>query len=184
MPVVTEELQLPVREARAGEPAAWEALLARYRLPLYAYVYELVHQEQTSLDIVQESFINAARHINTLQRDDKFGSWLFNIAHQKCIQHWRKQRPAEMLIDSADEDFPDLEPDPQELLIRKEQEGAFMKLLDQLALPHRAVLLLHFIEEFSLEEIARITETPIGTVKSRLHYARKALRQLLEENEA
>jgi RNA polymerase sigma-70 factor (ECF subfamily) len=87
MPVVTEELQLPVREARAGEPAAWEALLARYRLPLYAYVYELVHQEQTSLDIVQESFINAARHINTLQRDEKFGSWLFNIAHQKCIQH-------------------------------------------------------------------------------------------------
>ena len=76
MPVVTEELQLPVREARAGEPDAWEALLARYRLPLYAYVYELVHQEQTSLDIVQESFINAARHIHTLQRDEKFGSTL------------------------------------------------------------------------------------------------------------
>lgn len=184
MPVVTEELQLPMREARAGEPAAWEALLARYRLPLYAYIYELVHQEQTSLDIVQEAFINAARHIHTLQRDEKFGSWLFNIAHQKCIQHWRKQRPADVPIDPLDEDFPDLEPDPQELLIRKEQEGAFMKLLDQLALPHRAVLLLHFIEEFSLEEIARITETPIGTVKSRLHYARKALRQLLEENEA
>ena len=184
MSVVTEELQLPVREARAGEPEAWEALLARYRLPLYAYVYELVHQEQTSLDIVQESFINAARHINTLQRDEKFGSWLFNIAHQKCIQHWRKQRPAERPIDPADELIPDLEPGPQELLIRREQEDAFMKLLDQLALPQRAVLLLHFIEEFSLEEIARITETPIGTVKSRLHYARKALRQLLEENEA
>ena len=171
MPVVTEELQLPVREARAGEPEAWEALLARYRLPLYAYVYELVHQEQASLDIVQESFINAARHINTLQRDEKFGSWLFNIAHQKCIQHWRKQRPAELPID------------PPELLIRKEQEEAFMKLLDQLAVPHRAVLLLHFVEDFSLEEIARITETQIGTVKSRLHYARKALRKLLEENE-
>ena len=184
MPVVTEELQLPVREARAGEPEAWEALLARYRLPLYAYVYELVHQEQTSLDIVQEAFINAARHIHTLQRDEKFGSWLFNIAHQKCIQHWRKQRPADVPIDPLDEDFPDLEPDPQELLIRKEQEGAFMKLLDQLAVPQRSVLLLHFIEEFSLDEIARITEAPIGTVKSRLHYARKALRQLLEENEA
>jgi RNA polymerase sigma-70 factor (ECF subfamily) len=59
-----------------------------------------------------------------------------------------------------------------------------MKQLDQLALPQRGVLLLHFIEEFSLEEIARITETPIGTVKSRLHYARKALKKLLEENEA
>ena len=183
MPVVTEELQLPVREARAGEPEAWEALLARYRLPLYAYVYELVHQEQTSLDLVQETFISAARHINTLQRDEKFGSWLFSIAHQRCMQHWRKQRPAEIPIDPLDEDFPEPEPGPQELLIRKEQEEAFMKLLGQLAVPHRAVLLLHFMEDFSLEEIARITGTQIGTVKSRLHYARKALRRLLEENE-
>lgn len=183
MPVVTEELQLPVREARAGEPEAWEALLARYRLPLYAYVYELVHQEQTSLDLVQETFISAARHINTLQRDEKFGSWLFSIAHQRCMQHWRKQRPVEIPIDPLDEEFPELEPGPQELLIRKEQEEAFMKLLGQLAMPHRAVLLLHFMEDFSLEEIARITETHIGTVKSRLHYARKALRRLLEENE-
>jgi RNA polymerase sigma-70 factor (ECF subfamily) len=180
---MTEEQTLPVREARAGEPEAWEALLARYRLPLYAYVYELVHHEQTSLDIVQESFINAARHIHTLQRDEKFGSWLFNIAHQKCIQHWRKQRPAEIPIDALDEDFPELEPGPQELLIRKEQEEAFMKLLDQLAVPHRAVLLLHCVEDFPLEEIARITGTQIGTVKSRLHYARKALRKLLEETE-
>jgi len=183
MPVVTEELQLPVREARAGEPEAWEALLARYRLPLYAYVYELVHQEQTSLDIVQETFINAARHIHTLQRDEKFGSWLFSIAHQRCMQHWRKQRPVEIPIDPLDEDFPEPEPGPQELLIRKEQEEAFMKLLGQLAMPHRAVLLLHLVEDFSLEEIARITGTQIGTVKSRLHYARKALRGLLEENE-
>ena len=54
-----------------------------------------------------------------------------------------------------------------------------MKLVQQLAVPHRAVLLLHFVEDFSLEEIARITETPLGTVKSRLHYARQALKKLL-----
>ena len=167
MPVVTEELQLPVREARAGEPEAWEALLARYRLPLYAYVYELVHQEQTSLDIVQEAFINAARHISTLRQDEKFGSWLFNIAHQKCIQHWRKQHSVEIPIDPLDEDFPEPEPGPQELLIRKEHEEAFMKLLDKLAVPHRAVLLLHLVEDFSLEEIARITETQIGRASCR-----------------
>jgi len=183
MPVVTEDLQLPVREARAGEPQAWETLLARYRLPLYAYVYELVHDEQTSLDLVQESFINAARHLHSLRQDEKFGSWLFNIAHQKCLQHWRKHHPAEITIDPLDEDFPELEPGPQELLIRKEQEEGFMRLLDQLAVPHRAVLLLHFVEDFSLEEIAGITGAQLGTVKSRLHYARKALRKLLEENE-
>jgi len=183
MLVVTEDEKLPMREARAGKPEAWGILLARFRLPLYAYVYELVHQEQTSLDIVQESFINAARHIGSLERDEKFGSWLFNIAHQKCIQHWRKQRPEEVPIEPQDDDLADAGFGPQELLIRKEQEAEFMKLLDQLTVPHRAVLLLHFVEDFSIEEIAGITGTQIGTVKSRLHYARKAFRKLFEENE-
>jgi RNA polymerase sigma-70 factor (ECF subfamily) len=183
MPVVTEEQPLPVRQARAGEPGAWEVLLRRYRLPLYAYVFELVHHEQASLDIVQEAFINAARHIGSLREDERFGSWLFNIAHQKCIQHWRRRHHEAIPLHEQDEDLPAIEPGPLELLIRQEQEDAFMKLLDQLPLPHRAVLLLHFVEEFSLDEIARITGAQIGTVKSRLHYARKAFRKLVEENE-
>jgi RNA polymerase sigma-70 factor (ECF subfamily) len=70
---------------------------------------------------------------------------------------------------------------PDDLLIRQEQEAEFMNLLNQLPLPQRSVLLLHFVEDFSLEEIAGITGAPIGTVKSRLHYARKSLRKLLEE---
>ena len=59
-----------------------------------------------------------------------------------------------------------------------------MKLLDQLPVPHRSVLLLHFVEDFSLEEIARITGAQLGTVKSRMHYARKALRKLMENFES
>ena len=181
MLVVPEREQLPVREARAGEPDAWDALFRRYQLPLYVYVFELVRHEQTSLDIVQETFINAARHLGSLRDDEKFGSWLFSIAHQKCIHHWRKKRvDTTPLGDEDDEqEFQSSESDPQELLLRKEQEAEFMKLVQQLAVPHRAVLLLHFVEDFSLDEIARITETPLGTVKSRLHYARQALKKLL-----
>ena len=74
-----------VRAARAGESDAWDTLFKRYQLPLYAYVKELVRDEQTSLDIVQETFINAARHIAGLRDDARFGSWLFGIAHQKCV---------------------------------------------------------------------------------------------------
>jgi RNA polymerase sigma-70 factor, ECF subfamily len=179
MLVVREHEQLPVREARAGIAEAWDALFKRYQLPLYTYVFELIHQEQTSLDIVQESFISAARHIGSLREDGKFGSWLFGIAHQKCVQHWRRQRPENVSIDEQ-EDFPDPAADPAEWLISQEQEEQFMKRLNQLSPPHRAVLLLHFVEDFSIEEIAAITATRAGTVKSRLHYAREALRRLLE----
>ena len=69
---------------------------------------------------------------------------------------------------------------PLDLLLRAEEEAEFMELLNRLPLPQRSVLLLHFVEDFSLEEIASITGTQLGTVKSRMHYGKKALRKLLE----
>jgi len=181
MLVVAEREQLPVAQARAGEPEAWDILFRRYQLPIYVYVFELVHDEQTSLDIVQETFIAATKHIGSLREDHKFGSWLFGIAHQRCIQRWRKQAREESLHEEISGAADVFEDDPSELLIRQEQEAGFMKLLDQLPTPQRAVLLLHFVEDFSLEEIAGITGAQLGTVKSRMHYAKKSLKKLLEE---
>lgn len=178
---VAEIEQLPVSQARAGDAAAWDALFRRYQLPLYVYIFELVRDEQISLDIVQETFINAVRHIGGLRDDAKFGGWLFGIAHQKCIQRWRRNAREEMLRDEFTSAPAGFEPGPDDLLIREEQEAEFMNLLNQLPPPQRSVLLLHFIEDFSLEEIAGITGVSLGTVKSRLHYAKKSLRKLWEE---
>jgi len=179
MPEVADIEQLPVSQARAGEPAAWDTLFRRYQLPLYVYVFELVRDEQAGLDLVQETFIAAARHLGSLREDAKFSSWLFGIAHQKCIQRWRQRK--EFLFDEIPETTDEFDDGPDELLIRQEQEAEFMNLLNLLPPPQRSVLLLHFVEDFALEEIARITEKPLGTVKSRLHYAKSALRKLLEE---
>ena len=172
--------QLPVAAARAGKPAAWDTLFRRYQLPLYAYAFELLRQEQTALDVVQETFINASRYIGSLREDAKFGSWLFGIAHQKCAQHFRRPQRTEPLDESFVEHAAD-DPLPGEMLIRGEQQEEFMSLLNQLSEVHRSVLLLHFLEEFPLEEISRITAVSVGTVKSRLHYAKKAMRELLTE---
>lgn len=178
MTEVAEPEPLPVPQARAGDPGAWDTLFRRFQLPLYAYVFELTRHEQTSLDVVQETFIAAVRHIGGLRDDGKFGSWLFSISHQKCLRHW--QRKTEILCEEIPESMDEQEPGPDDLLIRQEQESEFMKLLEQLPPPHRSVLVLQYLEDFSLEEIARITETQIGTVKSRLHYAKKSLRKLVE----
>lgn len=179
MLAVAESKELPVREAKAGDPEAWNRLFQRYQLPLYSYVFELARDEQTSLDIVQETFINAVRHLGRLRDDERFGSWLFGIAHQKCIQQWRKQK--ESVCIEGLETVSDDEPSPSDWLISKEQEEEFMTQLNQLPPPQRSVLLLHFVEDFSLEEISSITMTAIGTVKSRLHYARKSLRKIIEK---
>ena len=179
--MVSEPEMLPVAEARAGDARSWDALFRRYQLPLYAYVAELIRHEQTSLDIVQETFAAASRHIGTLREDGKFGSWLFGIAHQKCVQQWGRghqaHAPLDEEFDAADEDADS----PREVLVRREDEAVLMKLLHELPPPQRSVLLLHFIEDFSLEEIAEATGAALGTVKSRLHYAKRALRKLIEE---
>jgi RNA polymerase sigma-70 factor, ECF subfamily len=181
MLVVAERDQLPVEQARAGDPVAWDVLFHRYQLPLYAYVFELVHDEQASLDVVQETFINAVRHISGLREDAKFGGWLFGIAHQKCVQRWRKQMREESGLEEIGAAPPEFEAGPDDLLIRQEHEEAFMRLLNQLTPPQRSVLLLHFVEDFSVEQIAEITCAAPGTVKSRLHYGKRALRKLVEE---
>ena len=180
MLAVDEAEQLPVAAARNGNAAAWDVLFRRYQLPLYVYVFELLRNEQTALDVVQETFINATRYLSSLRDNYKFGSWLFSIAHQKCRQHWRKPQRTEPL----DENFSEMAADefgPDDLLIRAEQQEEFMSLLNQLPEIHRSVVLLHFLEDFSLEEIARVTGVGVGTVKSRLHYAKKSLRVLLTE---
>ncbi len=180
MPEVSAPEQLPVAQARAGEPSAWDTLFRRYQLPLYVFVYELGRDEQAALDLVQETFLAAVRHLGSLREDAKFGSWLFGIAHQKCLQRWRKR--TEVLLDEIPETPDAFEDGPDDLLIRREEEAAFMNLLEQLPPPQRTALLLHFVEDFSLEEIARITGVELGTVKSRLHYAKRALRKLVMEN--
>jgi RNA polymerase sigma-70 factor (ECF subfamily) len=180
MPVVAEHETLPVAEARAGDPGAWDILFKRYQLPLYVYAVELVHDEQAGLDIVQETFISASRHIGSLRDDARFGGWLFGIAHQKCIQRWRKETREAALREELAMESVEPEPDPGELVMREEQEAEYMKCLNELPDAQRAVLLLHCLEEFPIAEIAGITGVSVGTVKSRLHYARRALRRLLE----
>jgi RNA polymerase sigma-70 factor (ECF subfamily) len=170
-----------VAEAKLGNSAAWDALFHRHQLPLYSYVFELIRDEQASLDIVQETFVSAVKHIGGLREKHRFGSWLFGIAHQKVVQRWRAKSRRIEADDVELDDLPADSPGPGELLVRREDEAAIHELLARLPEPQRAVLLLHYLEDFSLEEIAGITGATLGTVKSRLHYARRALRELIEE---
>lgn len=185
MPVLEASEQLPIHAARAGDEGAWDTLFRRYQLPLYAYVVEMVRDEQDALDLVQETFVQAVRYIGSLRDDARFGSWLFGIAHQRCLLLWRRRhRHAEWAdapsLDEIEEPFMD-EPGPLEWLLHREQADRLTAAIAQLPPTQRGTLLLHELEDFSVEEVARITGAEVGTVKSRLHYARKALRRILEE---
>ena len=175
-----------VNSARHHVPAAWDTLLKRHQLPLYTYIAEFIRDDTTALDLVQETFAGAVRHIASLRDDTRFAAWLFGIAHQKCVQHWRRTQRTDAVFapvtaEDSPGDWPDSESvDPRTALLRREQAEEFFTLVELLPPPQRSALLLHVLEDFSLEEIATITDAPIGTVKSRLHHAKRALRQLVE----
>lgn len=169
---------LPVAAARRGETTAWARLLERYQTPLFSYARELLREDTAALDVVQDSFVAAHRHLSTLRDDARFGSWLFGIAHQKIVQHWRRAGRSEPLdADTLAATPDDAADDPRERLLRSEQGAALLALVDELPATQRAVLVLHLLEDFPLHEIAEITGAPLGTVKSRLHHARRALRE-------
>jgi RNA polymerase sigma-70 factor (ECF subfamily) len=176
-------LALAITAARRGDSRAWDTLLARYQLPLFTFVHELVRHEATSLDLVQAAFVRAVQNLATLRDDHRFAGWLFGIAHQLCAQHFRRAGREIALDDEHLALTPDdSAPDPRDLVLRAEQNAAVFALLAELPEPQRAVLVLHVLEDFPLHEIAAITGAPLGTVKSRLHHAKRALRHLLESS--
>jgi RNA polymerase sigma-70 factor (ECF subfamily) len=176
----TEELW---ERARAGDPVVWDRLFRRYQLPLFVWVREMVRNEADALDIVQETFMRAIRHVGELRDPARVGAWLFRIARQRCWDCLRRRgreqgRTAVPAEEELEETVPmaDSEPLPDQWLIRREDEARFFCALAALPEPQRAVVVLHFLEEFPLEEIAAILDVPVGTVKSRLYHARRRLR--------
>jgi RNA polymerase sigma-70 factor (ECF subfamily) len=180
---VSEPLHPLVQAARRHDSPAWDQLFRRYQLPLFVYAKGLTGDREAALDVVQEAFIRAASHIGRLRDDGKFGSWLFGIAHQRCLLHLRRDRRRDALFSEEGGSGEEEEggPDPRDGMLSAERAQALYALVDRLPLPQRSALLLHVLEGFPLEEIAGISGVPVGTVKSRLHNAKRALRDLIEE---
>lgn len=187
MPFAAESTLPLVQAARQHDTHAWNRLLKQHERALFVYIADIIGNETAALDLIQEPLANAVRYIGGLKDDAKFTPWLFGIAHQKCVQYWRSQRRDETVFAKTEEELgPEAEAvegnNPFTLLVRHEQEATFLTCLDRLPESQRAVILLRLLEDFSLQEISDITGSPLGTVKSRLHHAIRALRASLTLN--
>ncbi|MFP4057571.1 MAG: RNA polymerase sigma factor [Candidatus Brocadiia bacterium] len=175
-----------VAEALAEKPDAFAKLYEKYRQRVYRVAYHFVHNKADALDLCQDVFVRAYEALDTFKGEARFSTWLLRIASNTCVDFCRqaKVRRAGELDErtmSGDERVPQTTatPNPTRGLEREEIRMALDEAVAQLTPEHRAVFVLHAVEEMSYQEIAEAVGCPVGTVMSRLHYARQRLRGLL-----
>jgi RNA polymerase sigma-70 factor, ECF subfamily len=179
-----------VERCQAGELAAYEILVGRYRQRVYSLAYGMLRNEQDAVDLSQETFVKAWQAIRGFRKNASFYTWLYRITTNLCIDFVRKRdrRPTVPFEEAVDPDSdvdveiaPSSQPSPSEEVRRKELREQIDAALQELSPEHRIVIQLREYEGLDYAEIAKAIGCQIGTVMSRLHYARKHLQKLLKE---
>jgi RNA polymerase sigma-70 factor, ECF subfamily len=189
--VDVSELDL-VKQCQAGNTEAFDQLVTRYRTRVFAMIYNMVHNEQDAWDLAQESFLKAWRSIRRFRGRSSFYTWIYRIVMNVTIDWLRKKQVkgagaefddaiALKEIDPASRTVPKADPLPHQRIERREIRARIDKAIAQLSPEHRAVILMKETEDMQYHEIAEALGCSIGTVMSRLFYARKKLQNLLRD---
>ena len=169
---------------REGDGAAFEILYARHRQGLYRFLLGLSGKPELADEVFQDTWLSLIRSTSQPQGRATFRTWLFQIARNRLIDHWRKHGVHQPLHDSYDEQLHaigDETNDPEQLLNLSRDNQRLESALQTLPADQREVFLLRAHGDLDLAQIASLTETPLETVKSRLRYAQHKLRRLLAE---
>jgi RNA polymerase sigma-70 factor, ECF subfamily len=188
-PGADEEMNL-VKRARRGDLTAYDELVRRYQERIYATVYHMTSNHEDANDMAQEAFIKAFQALKSFKGGSSFYTWVYRIAVNKTINFLKQRRNrSQMSLDDLDfnaEHDPDLvalisDKTPRREVGLSELQEKLNAAMQKLSEPHRLVVVLHDVQGLSHEEIAKIMECNIGTVRSRLFYARQQLQAYLSD---
>jgi RNA polymerase sigma-70 factor (ECF subfamily) len=175
-----------VEAARAGQAEAFGELVKRHQGRLYPTLLRLTGSAEDAQDLLQESFLRAYQKLGRFQGESSFYTWLYRLSVNLALSHRRRRRGPARLSELGTEGGAGVDPpdnpersDPTLPADRAERDEAIQAALDALAPDHRAVVVLKEFDGLRYEEIAATLGVPIGTVRSRLHRARRELRERL-----
>ncbi len=163
---------------RRGDAAAMDELVTLWEGRLFYYIMRLVSNEEDAWDALQDTWLAFVKGVDKLRDPHALVLWLYRTARHKAMDRLRT-RYDDRSVSMDGEEVPEVDEGGEEFGF-EDAELVHSKLAE-LSLPHREVLTLFFLEDLSIEEISQVLESAPGTVKSRLHYAKKALRTILEE---
>lgn len=175
------------KAAQRGDMRAFEELVGRHRDKVYARAFSMIRNEEDAIDLSQEAWVKAWQRLKQFQGDSSFLTWMTRIVINLCLDKLRKQkRERAESIENLEEEsggverqMPMVTINPTERLERSELRQRIDKALGQLSYEHRTVLILHEFEDLEYKEIAKRMQCSIGTVMSRLFYARRKMAALM-----
>jgi RNA polymerase sigma-70 factor, ECF subfamily len=178
-----------VKLSRKGDMGAFEELVARHRDKIYARAFSMMRNEDEALDLSQEAWVKGWQRLVQFQGDSSFVTWMTRIVINLCLDQLRKhKRQRAESIELMDEEsggverqMPVVTVNPTAGLERAEMRQRIDKALGQLSYEHRTVMVLHEFEEMEYKQIAKTMGCSIGTVMSRLFYARRKMAALLAD---
>jgi RNA polymerase sigma factor (sigma-70 family) len=179
-----------VRRVQAGDVAAFDGLIRKYRERLYGVVYNMTSNREDAADLTQDAFIKAFQSIHRFSGQSSFFTWLYRIAVNSTISHLRKSRLRSFFsLETIDAEEPvardviaaltDTSGGDRDTYVRELQEK-LNAAMQKLSIKHRTVVTLFEIDGLSHQEIAEVMDCSVGTVRSRLHYAKQLLQAELQ----
>jgi RNA polymerase sigma-70 factor (ECF subfamily) len=166
-----------------GFDGSFEELVRRYQRPISAYVYRMVGNYESALDLTQEIFIKVYNSLNRYRAEFKFSTWIYKIAHNAAVDHLRRTATREQSLvigpegDSFDLPLESSRLSPEQESEQKERRGEIEAVVRALPANYRELIILRHSQDLSYEEIVEVTGLPLGTVKNRLFRAREMMRQ-------
>jgi RNA polymerase sigma-70 factor (ECF subfamily) len=183
-----------VKACQQGDATAFDALMGRYKDRLHAVVYRYLGRHEDTAEVCQDAFVKAYFAINDFRGEAKFSTWLIsiaaNLARNSLRDRQRKGRDKGSSLEAMSDSARTMvdramasKMTPRGDAVREETEAVLQDCLGQLDDAMRMTFVLRMYEEMSYQEIAEVTEVPLGTVKSRLNGARSALRTMLNDRD-
>jgi RNA polymerase sigma-70 factor, ECF subfamily len=176
-----------IETAISGREDSFEELVRRYQRPITNYVYRMLSDYDASLDVTQEVFIKVYNSLARYSSDYKFSTWLYRIAHNAAIDYMRRHSVNEQSIEAENADgsyqlqIESPRPTPEQERERSEWRTEIESVVKCLPSVYRELIMLRHAQDLSYDEIAEITNLPLGTVKNRLFRAREMMREIFVE---
>jgi RNA polymerase sigma-70 factor (ECF subfamily) len=172
-----------------GDKEALEVLISRYLKQVYNFVYRYLDNTRDAEDITQETFVKAWRNLKKFKCDKSFKTWIFKIAHNACLDFFRKRKTVpfsdfenEEGDNALSENLTDLAPLPEEIFDQENLVEEALAAMEKLPAKTRTVLFLHYNDQFTFQEIADLLGEPLDTVKSRHRRGLIVLREIILKN--